>query len=253
MEVLLSRYFWGFIILLLLSIIGILWWKIYSQRAKLLEVERRYAVLEKRFDGMHLKSLESKLQPHLFKNILNSVQSHAYQTYYTLDKLANVLDYILYEGRDDYVSIRSEIDFSKSLIDINKIKVSPLFDIKVKTKVATASEYYEQKLISPMLCLDFIENAFKHADLQSSEAYISFYFELADDGIFSFTVSNTSSGQQPLFKQKGGIGIEAFEQRLQILYKNCFKLERFTENNTFTAHLTLDLKELERTKMHIAR
>ena len=107
MEVLLSRYFWGFIILLLLSIIGILWWKIYSQRAKLLEVERRYAVLEKRFDGMHLKSLESKLQPHLFKNILNSVQSHAYQTYYTLDKLANVLDYILYEGRDDYVSIRS--------------------------------------------------------------------------------------------------------------------------------------------------
>ncbi len=246
-----SPYFYGIIIVVMLIIIGMLLKQSHFQKNRLQHVEQHFAQLEKRFDGMHLKSLESKLHPHLFKNILNSVQSHAYQTYYTLDKLANVLDYILYEGRDDYVSIKSEIDFSRSLIDINKIKVSPLFDIRVKTKVATSHEYYEQKLISPMLCLDFIENAFKHADLQSAEAYISFYFELSDNGLFHFTVSNTASEHWQLTKQNGGMGIEAFEHRLRILYKNCFKLERFTENNIFTAHLTLDLGELERTKMHI--
>jgi histidine kinase len=59
---------------------------------------KKYEVLESRVSGMRLETLESKLNPHLFKNILNSIQSHAYQTYFALDKLAQVLDYILYEA-----------------------------------------------------------------------------------------------------------------------------------------------------------
>ncbi len=34
-----------------------------------------------------LKSLRYKLNPHLFKNALNSIQSHAYQTYYSRTSL----------------------------------------------------------------------------------------------------------------------------------------------------------------------
>ncbi|WP_449398940.1 histidine kinase [Chryseobacterium wanjuense] len=67
------------------------------------------------------------MNPHLFKNILNSVQSHAYQTYMSLDKLANVLDYILYESNNKFVSPKEELNFALSLIEINKIKVNPLF------------------------------------------------------------------------------------------------------------------------------
>ena len=55
--------------------------------------------MESQFNQVQLENLDSRLNPHLFKNILNSVQSHAYQTYFALDKLANVLDYILYESR----------------------------------------------------------------------------------------------------------------------------------------------------------
>jgi len=189
------------------------------------------------------------LQPHLFKNILNSVQSHAYQTYYTLDKLANVLDYVLYEGRVEFVTLRAEMDFVSNLIEINKIKLSPLFDIKVKKKIAIESPYYAKKLIAPMICIDFIENSFKHTDLQGTDAFMSFYFEL-QQGVFTMIVSNTISERQPLIKQKGGIGTETLEQRLRILYKNCFKLERFIDDNIYTAHLKIDLQEFENTKMY---
>ena len=66
--------------------------------------EAKFQQLEGKINSLQLETLESKLNPHLFKNILNSVQSHAYQTYYALDKLSNVLDYILYDSRNKYVS-----------------------------------------------------------------------------------------------------------------------------------------------------
>ena len=125
---------------------------------------------------MQLEKLESKLNPHLFKNILNSIQSHAYQTYFALDKLANVLDYILYDSRKKYVTPKEEIEFALNLIEINKIKISPLFELKVKTKINESEQLYEQKLLTPLISIDLIENAFKHADLQSPDAFISIVF-----------------------------------------------------------------------------
>jgi 3-deoxy-D-manno-octulosonic-acid transferase len=62
-------------------------------------VEEQFDLLELKVNNLQLETLESRLNPHLFKNILNSIQSHAYQTYFALDKLANVLDYILYESQ----------------------------------------------------------------------------------------------------------------------------------------------------------
>ena len=87
------------------------------------EMETRFQELKSQVHPLQLESLEAKLNPHLFKNILNSIQSHAYQTYFAIDKLANVLDYILYESRKEFVSPKEEIEFALNLIEINKIKL----------------------------------------------------------------------------------------------------------------------------------
>lgn len=47
----------------------------------------------------------------------------------------------------------------------------------------------------------------------------------------------------------GGIGIKTMEQRLGILYKDCYKLDRFIENDVFIAHLSLDLFSLKSKKL----
>jgi sensor histidine kinase YesM len=54
------------------------------------EMETRLQELKSQVHPLQLETLEAKLNPHLFKNILNSIQSHAYQTYFAIDKLANV-------------------------------------------------------------------------------------------------------------------------------------------------------------------
>lgn len=216
--------------------------KLSKSEKKKREAEARFQEMEERINGLQLANLESKLNPHLFKNILNSIQSHAYQTYFTLDKLANVLDYILYESRNKFVTPKEEIGFALNLIEINKIKVSPLFELKVKTKINEEEPLYSQRLLAPLISIDLIENAFKHADLQSPDAFISIIFEFRNNH-FSLTVSNKVSSGSPMKKEKGGIGSETFEQRLKILYKDHFRLDRFLEGDVYIAHLKINLFE----------
>lgn len=205
-------------------------------------VETKFQQLETKINSLQLETLESKLNPHLFKNILNSVQSHAYQTYYALDKLSSVLDYILYDSRNKYVSPKDEIEFALNLIEINKIKVSPLFELKVKCKLNETDPLFEQKILAPLISIDLIENAFKHADLQSADSFISIVFEFSDN-TFYLTVSNKISSRNTLKKERSGIGVDTLEQRLQIIYKNDFKLERFVDGEIYITQLKINLFE----------
>lgn len=209
---------------------------------KQLKNESTFRELEQKVHHLELETLQSKLNPHLFKNILNSIQSHAYQTYFAMDKLANVLDYILYESRNKFVTPKEEVEFALNLIEINKIKVSPLFALNVKVKVNESERLYDQRLMAPLITIDLIENAFKHADLQSQDAFISIHIELKDS-IFTITVSNKISPKKPLRKEKSGFGGESLEQRLNIIYRDCYKLERFIEDDVFIAHLKINLFE----------
>lgn len=231
----------GILLLLVIALIVVILKLIQSNQSKK-ETETQFQLLENKINSLQLETLQSKLNPHLFKNILNSIQSHAYQTYFALDKLANVLDYILYESRNKFVTPKEEIEFALNLIEINKIKVSPLFELKVKTKIAPSELLYEQRLMAPLISIDLIENAFKHADLQNPDAFISIVFEF-NDNVFYMTVSNKISPKTPLKKEKSGIGSETLEQRLRIIYKDNFKLERFTEGDVYIAHLKINLLE----------
>lgn len=232
----------GLILLLLLSLITHLLIRLWKSEKKNKEIGYRHLQLEDKINSLQLETLESKLDPHLFKNVLNSIQSHAYQTYFALDKLANVLDYILYESRNKFVTPKEEIAFALNLIEINKIKLSPLFELKVKTKINETEPLYQQRLLAPLISIDLIENAFKHADLQSQDAFISIVFEFRES-IFYLTVSNKISSRSPMKKEKGGIGTEALEQRLKILYKSNYKLDKFIEGDVYIAHLKIHLLE----------
>jgi len=244
------------IIAIVLAIVAIvlqvfLYLRLRASERQQKETQLRFQELKSKVHPLQLEALEAKLNPHLFKNILNSIQSHAYQTYYSIDKLANVLDYILYESRKKFVTPKEEIEFALNLIEINKIKVSPLFDLKVKTKVNDTEPLYEQKLLAPLLSIDLIENAFKHADIQSSDAFISITLEFKDNH-FGLTVANKISSKPPMKKEKGGIGLKTLEQRLRIIYDDNFKLDSYTEDNVYVSHLNIDLFEYK-IKMLAAR
>jgi LytS/YehU family sensor histidine kinase len=118
--------------------------------------------------------------------------------------------------------------------------LSPLFDLRVKTQVSEQHPFYEQELIAPLITVDLIENAFKHADLQSDGAFISISFELTDD-YFSVSVRNKIAVKSKT--EKGGFGRESFIKRLGIIYKDNYTLDQRIEDTTFVSHLKINLLE----------
>jgi sensor histidine kinase YesM len=152
------------------------------------------------------------------------------------------LDYILYDSRQQFVSVKEETAFAQNLIEINKIKLSPLFELQVKTKIDENDELYLQKVMAPLLTIDLIENAFKHADIQNPDAFIKIVFEL-ERGVFTLSVVNKISERPPIQKEKGGLGSRTLDQRLQMIYGSHYTLERTRKEDQYIAQLKINLHE----------
>lgn len=231
-----------FAIFLFLTVSVFLFSQNQAIRRKNARLSATNKLIEQRLNEVQLEHIGTKLNPHLFKNILNSVQSHAYHTYMSLDKLANVLDYILYESNNKFVSPKEELNFALSLIEINKIKVNPLFDFRIKSRIDKSDPIFEEKVFAPLISVDLIENAFKHTDFLAQDSFISIQIEL-EGGMFIMKVINKSSLKNMLEKEKSGFGSQSLDQRLKMIYSNFYSLKKNSKNGIFTAELTINLQE----------
>jgi sensor histidine kinase YesM len=183
------------------------------------------------------------LNPHLFKNTLNSIQGYAFRTNQALEKLGGVLDYILYDSNKKLISLKEELEFARNFIELNKIKLNPLFDMRVNNTIEEHHPLYEQNIIVPMVTAYFIENAFKHADLQTSGAFITIEMSLSGDE-FVFTVLNKIN-KTPVFTGKGGLGQENLKKRLDLTYGEHYNLEYRQESGIYKSELKLKLRDFK--------
>jgi sensor histidine kinase YesM len=100
------------------------------------------------------------LNQHLFKNTLNSIQGYAFRTNTALEKLGGVLDYVLYDSGSQLITLKQELEFAKNFIELNKIKLLPVYDIRIKEDIDENSRFYEEPVILPLITAYFVENAF---------------------------------------------------------------------------------------------
>ncbi len=234
--------FKDYIILLLIVAVAYFWFRMRKYQQMIDDFHKSTGYMERKYENIELENIDTRLNQHLFKNVLNSIQSHVYQSYYTIEKLSNVLDYVLYKTPKQLVSPRDEIDFIKNLIEINKIKLSPLFDLRTKILIDERDTFLERKVIAPLVAIDLIENAFKHADTQNSDSFISIVVEL-NNGYFTLSVSNKISVKTPLPKESSGIGVSSLEKRLKHLYKDRYKLHKGIHDNVYSVSLKIKLEE----------
>jgi len=227
-------------LVLLLVVLGVAIWLLYAWSKSKNEIR----ALRSKLDFLKSETprgtsdhFNYKLDPHLLKNALNAIQSHAYQSYHALDKLSNILDYILYESDSRFLPLKEEIAFAENLIEINRLKISPLFDLHVRNRI---SEECAELPIAPFVTINPIENAFKHADVQNENAFISVVFE-AKDGVFLLSVSNRIQPRAVVnANRKGGLGDQAFKERLQRIYGQNHRLTTETDGDVY--HVKLEIK-----------
>jgi len=204
-----------------------------------LKAIRDIALLEKQALRTELELLKSQLNPHFLFNTINNIdtlilQNAGVASQY-LNELADLLRFMLYEVKNEKISLSKEVEYIDKYIRLQKIRsVNPNF-ISL-----TVIGSLENQQIAPLLFIPLIENAFKHVPDKLLDDSIKIDFEISSDSL-SFTCRNRfNSHEQPSDGNKG-IGLNIITQRLKLQYKNRHQIEVKKDNGYYEVTLKLNL------------
>ncbi len=188
-----------------------------------------------------MKYLKLQINPHFLFNTLNSLlyltQKKSDNAPGVVEKLANLMRYMLEKESVKEVQIGDEIEFLHSYLELEKIRI-PKVEIEFDTKNISGD-----LKVPPMLFLPMVENAFKHGiDKSASDNFVK--LKLSDENSqIVFTVENRYlKNEEP--ENHSGIGLDNLRKRLNLLYPHRYSLlNTITNQNSYFAELKIPIHE----------
>ncbi len=219
--------------------------KFVTDWLKLQDISLRYHKVEREKLEAELNTLKSQINPHFLFNCLNNIYSlsivNSKDAPSMILKLSDLMRHVLYESRENFISLKKEIEFVNNFIELQRIRLTEKVDIQFKLEGSV-----NNKLIIPLIFEPFIDNAFKHGCYSNEETFIHIHIQIEDEKLF-FEVENSFEEGISQKKKPGnahGIGLKNAQKRLEYLYKkNEYKLDITTKENIFKVHLELNLKD----------
>ncbi|MEL7001199.1 MAG: histidine kinase [Bacteroidota bacterium] len=195
-------------------------------------------LLQNRNLSSELKFLKSQINPHFLFNALNNIYSLSYtqsnQTPDMIMKLSDMMRYVLYESNEKKVSLAKEISYMANFIDFQKLKIEGEPNITFETKDVDSS-----LMVEPMLFIPFIENSFKHSDVEDTDKGSVSIKLTSENNAIHFTVDNTISASESEKDKTPGIGLENVMKRLNLLYPDRHELKIDGDEQTFSISLVI--------------
>ncbi|MEM7369697.1 MAG: sensor histidine kinase [Bacteroidota bacterium] len=188
-----------------------------------------------------IRALKSQINPHFLFNTLNNIYFYACsqhpQTPNMIEKLSEILRYLVYEGEKDRVSLKQEIDILQNLIDLYKIKNSEQKNITLQHKGVQT-----QHQIAPLILVNLLENAFKHSDaLNNPKGFIHISAEVTVEGQFVFRITNSTKPQASSSDQ-AGVGQFNIEKQIELIYQDHYSFHTDIDDQTYRLELILPLQ-----------
>ncbi len=199
---------------------------------------QNYRLLKNQKMEAELGLLKSKIDPHFFFNTLNNLYglsiAKSDKTPEYIQKLAEIMRYTIYEGDKDLTLLKSEINYLQEYIDIQKIRYQKNVDIQFKKKISDQST-----LVSPLLFIMLVENAFKHGiESLRENAFVHINLMHQNDTLTFEVINNFET------KSESGnrMGLKNLKKRLQYLYPNRHRLVLESNENVYNAKIILTTK-----------
>jgi len=200
------------------------------------ELQNKILTTQLQLKEQELHYLKKQIHPHFLFNTLNTIYGFALkQSKHTPDiilKLSNLLDYILYQVNKPKVSLKEEVLHIKEYIELEKIRFQDTLKV-----VFSTSEINEEIQIAPMLLIPFVENAFKHGNLEDGFLRIEICIVVTENQL-DFSIKNTVLDHD-LQNGKSGIGLENIRKRLELNYSDNYRLENQIKENWYVAELSV--------------
>lgn len=183
--------------------------------------------------------LKFQLQPHTLNNILGNLKVIASKIYKGIDSLSETLEYILYKGNGHLVSVKDEIGFLQDYLRLNELFILEIDNIKVDIEqVNKTSAYYDYPCVPHLITAYFLENAFKHGDVNHKD-FLFVNISLINH-TFKLTVTNKTTLKQNT--GKGGLGLNNMKKRLDLLVGDKYTLDSYYNGAEYHSTLTIQLK-----------
>jgi sensor histidine kinase YesM len=179
--------------------------------------EREKKEMENEKLNSELAFLKSQVNPHFLFNILNNICSLARKksdnTENAIIQLSRIMRYMLYDSKDEKVSLEKEVEYLQNYIDLQRLRISDSVNINF-----TIEGNINGKMVEPMLLIPFVENAFKHGVSYLDESNIDIHLKI-DQEVLHFRVENNriKKNNDPV-QQESGIGLKNVLRRLDLLY-----------------------------------
>ena len=186
---------------------------------------------------MEMALIKSKIDPHLLFNTINNIDAliikDAVEASDYLNKLSDIMRFMLYETMADKILLSQEIEYIEKYIALQKIRTANVSYIHF-----TVSGNIGEKLIAPMIFIPFIENAFKHTTNKKLENAITVNI-LVTDTIIKMVCENKFDPRPKVQSKNSGLGNELIQKRLQLIYAEKHVLEINRNNELYSVHLTI--------------
>jgi sensor histidine kinase YesM len=209
-------------------------WRDKTKTAQLLQQQKEENL------KTELSFLRSQISPHFIFNILNNITAlirmKSEQAEPTIIQLSALLQYMLYDTREEKVLLTTEVSYLKTYIELQQQRFGDR--VQIHQDIALENNWAE---IEPMLLIPFVENAFKHGSGYLQHPEIDIHL-ITKSGRLIFEISNRYDPVSTEIKDRvSGIGLSNVQRRIELLYQNRSSFFIHRDQDTFTVHLELEL------------
>jgi len=202
--------------------------------------ERNATRLAQEKTEAELKILRNQLQPHFLFNNLNNIYSMVISgdklAGNSLLKLSDILSYMLYECNVEKINLEKEIHLIRNYIELEKLRYEDRLELSFEVQGDISGQ-----LISPLLLMPFIENAFKHGVSKSEgRSWVRVYLFVEGKTLQYLVENSLHENYDEAINVTSGIGLSNVKKRLDILYTDRHQLT-IQRIDTYLVKLIIEL------------
>ncbi len=201
------------------------------------EIKLKEALKQKTHET-EMALVKSQLDPHFLFNTLNNIDvlmiDDAVQASEYLNKLSDILRFMLYETKTDKIPLKKEIEYIEKYMELQKIRTSNANYLTFQVTGVPGD-----KVIAPMVFIPFIENAFKHSTNKKIDYTIRVQLIIKSEYILFICENKFDPSRKQQQQDSNGLGNELIGKRLNLLYPGTHRLEISNQNELYSVHLTI--------------
>ncbi len=204
------------------------------------ELESKRKQMENDKLANELKFLKAQINPHFLFNTLNNLYylaySHSANTTEVIEKLSQMMRYMIYDSNYPKVPLNKEIEYMHNYISLERLRLNNEVPIEFVIEGST-----ENILVAPLIFITFLENAFKHGvSANTSGSWVKINFRVKGNEIV-YTVENSKLSSSLNDKEKSGFGLQNLQRRLELSYPNRYLLKTEDLADRYFVQLNLSL------------